>query len=52
MHPRFSIRHLIHVIGALLLTFPLGVFAQDLTTNASFANGVRESVSVNVLVGQ
>src|SRR5687768_12489018 len=52
MHPRFSIRHLFHVIGALLFTLPLGVSAQDLTTSASFANGLRESVSVNVLVGQ
>ena len=52
MHPRFSIRNLIHVIGALLFTLPLGVSAQDLTTSASFANGLRESVSVNVLVGQ
>ncbi|MFN2511206.1 MAG: type II and III secretion system protein family protein [Pyrinomonadaceae bacterium] len=51
MHARFPVR-LVHVLGVLFFAFPLCGYAQDLTTTASFANGSREAVSVNVLVGQ
>lgn len=52
MHALFSIRQIVHVLGALLFALPLCAAAQDLTTTASFASGSKEAVSVNVLVGQ
>ena len=51
MQPRSSIRYFVVALGTLLLcAFPL--FAQEQSTNASFATGTKEAIPVNVLVGQ
>ena len=51
MQPRSSVRNFIVTLGTILLC-ALPLFAQDQTTNASFATGTKEAIPVNVLVGQ
>jgi pilus assembly protein CpaC len=51
MQPRSSISHFLVTLATILL-FALPVFAQDQSTNASFATGTKEAIPVNVLVGQ
>jgi pilus assembly protein CpaC len=50
MQPRFYIRFL--VVVATVLCCALPIFAQDQSVNASFNDATKESVPVNVLVGQ
>lgn len=51
MQPRSSIRYFVVVLGTILLcAFPLS--AQDQSSNASFSTATKESIPVNVLVGQ
>ncbi|MGH9882847.1 MAG: type II and III secretion system protein family protein, partial [Pyrinomonadaceae bacterium] len=53
MQPRLSIRRFTVALGTLLLcAFPLCAVAQDMSTNASFSSGGKETIPVNVLVGQ
>src|SRR6266540_4161149 len=51
MQSRSSIRYFIVVLGTILLC-AVPLFAQEQTTNASFATGTKEAIPVNVLVGQ
>jgi pilus assembly protein CpaC len=51
MQSRSSIRYFVVVLGTILLC-AVPLFAQDQTTNASFATGTKEAIPVNVLVGQ
>jgi pilus assembly protein CpaC len=50
MHPRSSIRFVVVLATVLLYAFQL--YAQDQSTNASFSTATKESIPVNVLVGQ
>lgn len=50
MQPRFYIRFLVVVATVLCCALPM--FAQDQSVNASFNSPAKESVPVNVLVGQ
>jgi len=50
MQPRSSIRFAVVLATVLLYAFPL--YAQDQSTNASFSTATKESIPVNVLVGQ
>src|SRR5436189_2523777 len=53
MQPRLSIRRFTFALGTLLLcVFPLCAVAQDMSTSASFSSGAKETIPVNVLVGQ
>lgn len=51
MQPRSS-AHIIIVLCVLLLALPLGIKAQEMSTNASFGTDTKEPIPVNVLVGQ
>src|SRR6266498_3561416 len=51
MQSRSSIRYFVVVLGTILLC-AVPLFAQEQTTNASFATGTKEAIPVNVLVGQ
>jgi pilus assembly protein CpaC len=52
MQSHSSIRYYVLAAVVLLCVFPLGVAAQELSTNASFSSGAKEAIPVNVLVGQ
>jgi pilus assembly protein CpaC len=53
MQSHSSIRYYtLAAVMVLLCVFPLGVAAQELSTNASFSSGAKEAIPVNVLVGQ
>jgi pilus assembly protein CpaC len=52
MKPRFSFRQLVLAAGIMLSVFPLCMFAQEVSTSASFSRGTKEAIPVNVLVGQ
>src|SRR5262245_19301331 len=52
MKPRFLFPRLVLAVALVLSVLPLSVFAQDVSTSASFSNGAREAIPVNVLVGQ
>jgi pilus assembly protein CpaC len=51
MQSRSTLRLIAAVLGTILLG-ALPLFAQEQTTNASFATGTKEAIPVNVLVGQ
>ncbi len=51
MQPR-PIRNVFLATTILLFSLPLGIVAQDVSTNASFETSSKEAVPVNVLVGQ
>jgi pilus assembly protein CpaC len=51
MQPRSSV-HIIIVLCVLLFALPLGIKAQEMSTNASFGTDTKEPIPVNVLVGQ
>src|SRR5918996_39274 len=50
MQPRSS-AHII-VLCLLLVALPMGIKAQEMSTNASFGTDTKEPIPVNVLVGQ
>jgi pilus assembly protein CpaC len=52
MQSHSSIRYYVLAAVVLLCVLPLGVAAQELSTNASFSSGAKEAIPVNVLVGQ
>src|SRR6266498_4499842 len=52
MQSRSSIRYFVIVVLGTILLCAVPLFAQDQTTNASFATGTKEAIPVNVLVGQ